>query len=69
MAYNVYIVCNYQDDIINGAVRLKEYALDYICSQGTVQFKDLIGVITLSVYYGLLCCVKKSLFVREGVSV
>lgn len=58
MVYNVYIVCNYQDDIIYGAFRLDERALGYICNHGTIESKELIGVITPICDYVVLCCVK-----------
>lgn len=55
MLYNVYIVCNYQDDIIYGAYSLKKRTLGYVCNHGTIECKETIGIIIP--YYAVLCCV------------
>ena len=61
----------------NGAFRLKRRALGCICSQGTIESMDLIGVFIPQDDYAVLCCVngqnllaiaKKGTSLRKEVS-
>ena len=54
--YNVYIVCNYQDDIINGAYDLRNCTLGCLCSLRKTECEDLNVIISLeSMTVSVLC--------------
>ena len=54
--YNVYIVCNYQDDIINGAYDLRNCTLGCLCNLRKTKCEDLNVIIFEEIMaVGVLC--------------